>query len=344
VARIAFVSFRLGGNDGVSIEAQKWKDALLSLGHEVIEVAGEGPVDVVIPGLTMAATAPPTLTELTKVFEGVDLVIVENVASLPLNVAAREVLYSVLEGRRVIFRHHDLAWQREHLAHLDGPRDAPGWYHVTINDLSREDLRERGIEAVTMRNTFDCDPPRGRRARARDELGVDDQYVLLLASRALERKNIAGALRLAHGLDAVLWILGPSEDGYEETLETLLETSTVDVRRGLNPELTVHDAYAACDLVVMPSTWEGFGNPVLESVTHRRPLALYPYPVAREIMRFGFTFFDLEDVAPIAAFLKSPDRARLERNLDIARAHFNVDALGERLSALLASAGIRSDY
>ena len=344
MARIAFVSFRLGGNDGVSIEAQKWKDALLSLGHEVIEIAGEGPVDVEVPGLAMGATSPPTRTELTKVFEGVDLVIVENVASLPLNVAAREVLYSVLEGRRVIFRHHDLAWQREHLAHLDGPRDAPGWYHVTINDLSREDLRERGIEAVTMRNTFDCDPPRGRRARARDELGVDDQYVLLLASRALERKNIAGALRLANALDAVLWILGPSEDGYEKTLETLLSTSTVDVRRGLNPELTVHDAYAACDLVVMPSTWEGFGNPVLESVTHRRPLALYPYPVAREIMRFGFTFFDLEDVARIAAFLKSPDRARLERNLAIARAHFNVDALGEQLSALLGNAGIRSDY
>ena len=344
MARLALVSFRLGGTDGVSIEAQKWKDALLSLGHEVIEVAGEGPVDVVIPGLASAATSPPTLAELTKVFEGVDLVIVENVASLPLNVAAREVLYSVLEGRRVIFRHHDLAWQREHLAHLDGPRDAPGWYHVTINDLSREDLRERGIEAVTMRNTFDCDPPRGRRARARDELGVDDQYVLLLASRALERKNIAGALRLANALDAVLWILGPSEDGYEKTLETLLSTSTVDVRRGLNPELTVHDAYAACDLVVMPSTWEGFGNPVLESVTHRRPLALYPYPVAREITRFGFTFFDLDDVARIAAFLKSPDRALLERNLDIARAHFNVDALGAQLSALLASAGIRSDY
>ena len=344
MARLALVSFRLGGNDGVSIEAQKWTDALRSLGHEVIWVAGEGPVDVVISGLAIEAVHAPSLEQFERALEGVDLVIVENVASLPLNVPARDVLYQALEGRRVIFHHHDLAWQREHLAHLDGPRDAPGWFHVTINDISREQLRERGIDALTMRNSFDCDPPRGRRAMARLELGVDAQYVVLLASRALERKNIAGALRLAGALDAVLWILGPGEDGYERTLERLLAASDVDVRRGLHGDVTVHDAYAACDLVVMPSTWEGFGNPVLESVTHRRPLALYPYPVAREIMRFGFDFFDLEEVAGIAAFLKAPDRARLERNLDIARAHFNIHDLGAQLRALLATAGISSDY
>lgn len=105
-------------------------------------------------------------------------------------------------------------------------------------------------------------------------------------------------------------------------------------------DVDIHDAYAACDLVVMPSTWEGFGNPVLESVTHHRPLALYPYPVAREIMAYGFRFFELEEVDDIANFLSQPEQAVLTNNLTIARAHFNVASLPERLRSLLTSMGI----
>jgi len=77
----------------------------------------------------------------------------------------------------------------------------------------------------------------------------------------------------------VLWLLGPAEDGYDEELEALVLDSSTSVRRMMPEGVTMSDVYAAADLVVMSSTWEGFGNPVLESVTHRRPLALNPYPV-----------------------------------------------------------------
>jgi len=335
VARIAIVSFRLGGTDGVSIEAAKWVHALELLGHHVTLVAGAGPVDHLLEGLRIGADHAPSKDELQAVLEDDDLVIVENLASLPLNLAARDVLYEVLDGRRALFHHHDLPWQRDHLAGLEGPRDQPTWEHVTINDLSRRELASRGIVATTIMNSFDCEPPEGNREATRERLGLGGRRLLLLPTRVIPRKNVEGAIDLARSLDAVLWILGPAEDGYGPELEGLLEQSGVETRRDLDHGLSVHDAYAACDLVVMSSTWEGFGNPVLESVTHLKPLAVHPYPVLEEIRSYGFQFFDIGDVTSIGEFLTHPDNGRLETNLAIARTHFNVTHLPEKLATVL---------
>ncbi len=340
MARIVFVSFRLGGTDGVSIEAAKWGRALRERGHEVLTVAGEGTADVVVEGLAIGTDREPRADELARAFDGADLVIVENLASLPLNVGAREVLYRILGGRKALFHHHDLAWQREHLAHLEGPRDEPDWHHVTINDISRRELAARGIEAITMMNTFDCDPVLGDRARTRAALGIDEEVVALMAARAIARKNVAGALGLCRALGAKLWLLGPAEDGYGPELERLIGASGVAVLRGVPTGLDVADAYAAADLVVMSSTWEGFGNPVLESVTHQRPLALNPYPVAREILAYGFEFFDLGDHDAIRRTIKDVDEDRLDRNLTIAREHFNERDLPARLAQLREAIGV----
>lgn len=342
MASLALVSYRLGGGDGVAIESAKWLGALAALGHQVTTLAGEGRADHLVAGLALGSDVGPSASDL-EVLSRVDLTIVENVASLPLNPAAREALYLALAGRRAIFHHHDLSWQREHLAHLEGPRDEPGWAHVTINDLSRRELAARGIVATTIHNSFDCDPPVGDRlaTRARLEVGESERLVLL-ASRALARKNVPGAIRLCEVLGATLWLLGPAEDGYDDELARVLARSRARVvHRGLEGG-TIHDAYAACDAVVMASTWEGFGNPVLESVTHRRPLALYPYPVAEEIRAYGFTFFDLEDANGLARFIDEPDDSVLDENLAIAKAHFNLADLPARLEGLLAASGVVS--
>jgi glycosyltransferase involved in cell wall biosynthesis len=283
----------------------------------------------------MGAASPPSRAELLAAIDGADLVIVENLASLPLNIGALDMLYVALDGRAALFHHHDLPWQREQFSHIEGPRDQATWQHVTINDLSRLQLAQRGITATTIMNSFDCDPPLGERDRTRVALNLDNERLVLLPTRAIPRKNIEGALQLALELQAVLWILGPAEDGYGPMFEELLQTSTVPTRLGMPESATIHDAYAACDLVVMPSTWEGFGNPVLESVTHRRPLAVNDYPVLLEIESYGFEFFKLNETSAINKFLQRTDDGLFERNLNVAREHFNVKDLPKRLSNLL---------
>jgi glycosyltransferase involved in cell wall biosynthesis len=342
MARLTVVSFRLGGTDGVSIEADKWIRAFRTLGHDVTTLAGVGSADVIMPELAIRAAREPNLGDLSNALKDTDVVLVENMASLPLNVAARESLYRVLEGRPALFRHHDLAWQRLTSIDDDAPRDGANWSHVTINDLSRRELAERGVTAQTIYNAFDCDPPRGRRDITRSALHVgDEDFVLLFPARAIPRKNVSGALALAESLGAVLWLLGPPEDGYDDTLFELVANSHARVVAGLPEGLDIHDAYAGSDLVVMPSTWEGFGNPVLESVTHHRPLAVYPYPVLDEIVSFGFRFFALEDVGPIGSFLKEPDEGLLNRNASIAREHFNIVDLPAKLQPVLEALGVK---
>ncbi len=344
----AIVSFRLGGADGVSVEAAKWAGALRTLGFAVRTVAGEGPVDHLVPGLAIGAAGAadgagpgPDPDELARALAGADLVVVENLCSLPLNPPAAEAVARCCRGRPTLLHHHDLPWQRPHLAHLPGPPDDPAWRHVTINEQSRRELADRGIAAVTVYNTFDLDPPPGRREPTRAALGLGSADRLVLQpTRALPRKHVAGGLALAEALGATYWLLGPAEDGYGPTLDRLLAGARCPVRHGPVPGAPVADAYAACDVVALPSTWEGFGNPTLESVAYRRPLAVGRYPVAMELLTFGFEWFDPADPAPLATWLAHPDRGLFDRNLAVARRHFSLADLPAALAAVLAGMGL----
>ena len=309
------VSFRLGGTDGVSVESAKWRWALGRLGFDVRTVAGEGPVDRLLPGLAVDAPVGPDPDAVAGALAGADLVVVENLCSLPLNPAAAAAVAGCCRGRPTILHHHDLPWQRPHLAHHPPPPDDPAWRHVTINELSRVELAARGIDAVTLYNTFDTEAPAGRRAGTREALGVRDRRAAGAAADPGPPPQERGRRsRLAEALGATYWLLGPAEDGYGAELERLLDEARCPVRHGPVPTGPpgsgggVADAYAACDVVALPSTWEGFGNPTVESVVHRRPLAIGPYPVAAELAAFGFEWFEASDPAPLADWLDGPDR------------------------------------
>jgi glycosyltransferase involved in cell wall biosynthesis len=92
-------------------------------------------------------------------------------------------------------------------------------------------------------------------------------------------------------------------------------------------------------VVTFPSTWEGFGNPVVESAWARRPLVVAHYPVLDELAALGLRWFPVADARPLATFLVRPDPALLDANLAAARRHLCLADLPARIAAAFAAQG-----
>ncbi len=144
--RIAFVSTRIAGTDGVSLEIAKWARVLEGLGIECRYVAGEcdrpAADSAVIEGAHFQhdeiadigvrafrpGPRPPALTEDIERWArrlrghlrealgdlGADAVIVENALTIPMHIPLGLALVQVLQETRLgcIAHHHDFHWER----------------------------------------------------------------------------------------------------------------------------------------------------------------------------------------------------------------------------------------
>ncbi|NDH97224.1 MAG: hypothetical protein EBZ17_07155 [Actinobacteria bacterium] len=226
MAVCAFVSFRLGLTDGVSVVTGHWQRAVESMGFDTVTVAGEGPVDRTVAGLELAATNPPDLAELRAALADADLIVVENLCTIPLNLPAAQAVGEICAGRPTVMHHHDPPWQRAHFAHItELPIQDPAWRHVTINDLTRDQFRDRGIDAIRIYNGFPTETRPGTSPELRAMLDIaPDEVVLAHPVRAIERKDVPRAIAIAEELDATYWLWGPAEDGYGDELSRILSS------------------------------------------------------------------------------------------------------------------------
>jgi glycosyltransferase involved in cell wall biosynthesis len=407
LTKVAFVSFRLKALDGVSAEAEKWIKVFEEWGCEVHRVGGHIPNaderDHVISELNFLDPQVEALTEkmfdsgqnrdsaksefalleadierlLVPVLDEIapDIVVAENVFSLPLNLPLTVTLCRYLEKENVacIAVHHDFYWQDPRFSKcLFGdllvshfPASLPQLRHVTINRQSREELfRRTGVTATSIHNCFDFRQPRELdefNAGLRADLGLGEDVVMFLQpTRAIERKGIGYSIKFVEEFTAVsgrpaqLVVTGPCEQGYEQEFSRMCRNSRAPVlhipnwlgsRRnhpGAESPYDVRDAYAVCDMVTFPSLREGFGNPVLESMVHRKMLLVAGYPVLEELREYGFQFLPLDDRAVDRAvkILEYPQlmEEMVDRNFEIGRKHFSLDNLREEMAELVASA------
>ena len=333
----ALLSFRFSPTDGVSVVSRRWTEVLERLGFDVVTVAASG-ADRLVRGIGLDADVAPDAKALRAALGDADLVVVENLCTIPLNVPAALVAAELLSGRPAVMHHHDPPWHRSRFSHVtELPIDDPSWAHVSITQTAADELRVRGIESTVIYNGFEAPGP-GDRDGTRARLGVNPGELLVAHPvRAIERKNVPAAIELTERLGGTYWLLGPAEEDYGPTLDRLLGEATCRVIRQSSDR--VDDLYAAADLVAYPSTWEGFGNPPIEAALRRRPVVVGDYPFARELRRLGFRFFEPTDLGGVRAFLDTPDPTLLSRNERLAAELFSMERVERGVRDLLDERG-----
>ncbi|MGC8875099.1 MAG: glycosyltransferase, partial [Chloroflexia bacterium] len=226
--------------------------------------------------------------------------------------------------------HHDLAWDmpgyRGEL-HEGFPWDLlrrpwPGVRHVTVSAAQRARIAQLfglaeqeiavvppGVDAASFFRWTATTRELVRRFRL-----LEAGPILLLPVRLTPRKNIElalhvlASLRRISGEDARLIVTGPpgphnpANRAYFQRLLELREhlelgaAAHVLYEIGVTPDdATVADLYGLADILLFPSTQEGFGIPILEAGLARLPVFCSDIPPFREAGREDVDRFSTED-------------------------------------------------
>ena len=259
----------------------------------------------------------------------VELLIVENALSIPLNLPLGLALTEFIAetGFPTIAHHHDFFWERKRFLvncvwdYLGTafPPSLPSIRHVVINSSGAHQLSlRRGVSSMLIPNVMDFDsppPPDDDYTRGLHfDLGLSPgERLILQPTRVVQRKGIEHAIELVKelGLNARLVIShasGDEGDAYERRVRryaALLDVPTAFVsdviaeRRGLTADgrriYALGDVYRQADLVTYPSTIEGFGNAFLEAIYYRRPIVVNNYSIfATDIRPKGFRVIEFD--------------------------------------------------
>jgi glycosyltransferase involved in cell wall biosynthesis len=184
---------------------------------------------------------------------------------------------------------------------LDVPPSKVTAIHCGVNGQFHSIDREEALKAIS------------------DALGIQPPYILYLGNLK-PHKNVStllqayALLRKRHGIAHGLLIIGDDPRWKRSVLEECSRLGINDtthfvphVAKALLPQ-----AYVAADLLVMPSTIEGFGLPVLEAMACGTPVACSRAASLPEVGGDAVQYFDpysAEDMAAaIEQILNSPSR------------------------------------
>ena len=289
----AFVSFRLGPPDGVSVVAASWTRAFTELGFGRTHHRRRGRRRRHRARWARRSTGqrsdPTGRPSSRAAIDGADVVVVENVLTIPHEPAGLAAVADALRGgptlrapprpavaARPARPRHRAARRRPGLAPR---RDQPP--HRAPSSPSGASTPRRSTTASTSIRR------RGDRAGTRARLGVADGEPLLLHPvRAIERKNVPGALALAEAVGAHLLAARPGRGGLRadarraaapaRTPGCCASPGRPGRRRRRRPTPTPR-ATPCCSR----RTWEGFGNPPIEAAAHRKPVVVGALPGGR---------------------------------------------------------------
>lgn len=152
--------------------------------------------------------------------------------------------------------------------------------------------------------------PAGERARARATLGGAGRHVVLHVSTGDPYKNVGGTLRVlaalrSGGLDVTLVRAGkPLTDEQRQLARSLrVDGTIIDLGRVSDDRLV--ELYNACDVLLFPSFYEGYGWPPLEAMACGTPAVTSDCPSLVEVTGGAAVTAPADDVATLTRAVRT---------------------------------------
>lgn len=328
----------------------------------------------------MANYLKGTLYNFVEKFN-IEVLIAENAFAIPMQVPLAVALTEFLAETQLpaIAHHHDFYWERSRFSigavndYLDMafPPTLPNLCHTVINQAAQEQLSLRkGVGALLLPNVFDFDQPPPQLDEyaedAREAIGLKpDDIFILQPTRIVPRKGIEHAIKLVGMLGdprcklVISHSAGDEGFEYKRMVEDLAKEEKVDVRfissrigevRQYDSDgkkiYTLWDFYPHADLVTYPSTYEGFGNALLEAIYFKVPIVINRYSIfVQDIEPKGFQLavidgFITRDVVKFVKCILEDTEFRqqmVDHNYDIARHYYSHRVLRRSLRTLLTN-------
>jgi glycosyltransferase involved in cell wall biosynthesis len=311
----------------------------------------------------------------------IDILIVENALCIPMNVPLGLALTQFIAetGFPVIAHHHDFYWERDRYSvnaigdflSMSFPSALPSIQHVTINTAGQHALsHRRGVSSTLIPNVLDFEnPPPEPDEYAlgfRADIGLDPEDILFLQpTRVVPRKGIEHAIGLIAALKnprcklVVSHESGDEGDEYLSALQEMADHQGVDLRlvadrisdlRCTDKQgraiYTLEDAYQMADFITYPSSYEGFGNALIESFFYRKPVLVNRYSIfVTDIEPKGFQVITMngyltKEVVTQVQQIIHDNKIRtsvVDNNYDLGRRFFSYSVLRRKLRTLITN-------
>ena len=311
----------------------------------------------------------------------IDTLVTENALTIPMNIPLGLALSEFIteSAMATLAHHHDFFWERErfninnieHILDAAFPSSAKNILNVVINSIAQENLySKRGILSSIIPNVMDFDNPPDYALDEysltfRKTFGIDeDECIVLQPTRIVRRKKIENAIYLVSRLTkkACLVISGSDgdegNDGYlrfivdyakEKGVKLVLAGDYINhthtTAQNGKKIYNLRDVYLNADIVTYPSSYEGFGNALLEAVYFKKPLVINRFSVYEQDIRpKGFRFIEINNneipedtVETIETMICSPSLVKevTDHNYKIGKEFFSYKVLEAKLNKLL---------
>ncbi|UAM99699.1 glycosyltransferase family 4 protein [Polaribacter litorisediminis] len=306
----------------------------------------------------------------------IDAILSENASALPchlsMGVAIKKLILKT--GLPIVTHDHDFHWERgqryvsvhpEINQYVDDnfPLLLPDVKHAAINTFGVETFKNRfNLDATLVPNVMDFNRIYGVPTPENEfflrNIGVkEDDIALLQVTRIVRRKGIETAISLIDKLDdkkLKLVITGNNNDDenkeyYNELIDQIhelnLSNQIIFAAHKVLDHKDLSDVYAHGRAATYFSTYEGFGNALVETVLAKKPIFVNNYkPVyMQDIGNKGFETVMIEDsnltpesVQQMSDIIYNPKRCLEigEYNFKLGKKYFSYDVLEEKLSAL----------